>query len=69
MWDLIISHADKHDTAMVERLKDDMDGILVYVRFYSVPWRIHPIYLSKWVSRQVYSPRLLLHLSSKVTSP
>jgi hypothetical protein len=33
MWVLSISHADKHDAEMVERWKDDMDGILIYVRF------------------------------------
>jgi hypothetical protein len=33
MWILSISHADKHDAEMVERWKDDMDGILIYVRF------------------------------------
>ena len=33
MWILSITHADKHDSAMVERWKADMDGILVYVRF------------------------------------
>jgi hypothetical protein len=33
MWVLSISHADKHDSEMVERWKDDMDGILIYVRF------------------------------------
>jgi hypothetical protein len=33
MWILSIAHADKHDSAMVERWKADMDGILIYVRF------------------------------------
>ena len=33
MWILSITHADKHDSAMVERWKADMDGILIYVRF------------------------------------
>ena len=33
MWILAIAHADKHDGAMVERWKADMDGILIYVRF------------------------------------
>ena len=33
MWVLSILHADKHDSEMVERWKDDMDGILIYVRF------------------------------------
>jgi hypothetical protein len=32
MWILSITHADKHDSAMVERWKADMDGILIYVR-------------------------------------
>ena len=32
MWDLCLTYADKHDTAMFERWKDDMDGILIYVR-------------------------------------
>ena len=32
MWILSIAHADKHDSAMVERWKADMDGILIYVR-------------------------------------
>lgn len=30
MWILSITHADKHDSAMVERWKADMDGILIY---------------------------------------
>lgn len=34
MWILSIAHADKHDSAMVERWKADMDGILIYVRFF-----------------------------------
>jgi hypothetical protein len=33
MWILSITRADKHDSAMVERWKADMDGILIYVRF------------------------------------
>jgi hypothetical protein len=32
MWALCIAQADEHDTAMVERWKADMDGILIYVR-------------------------------------
>ncbi|KAI0298309.1 hypothetical protein BC826DRAFT_907178, partial [Russula brevipes] len=35
MWALCISHAEKHDAAMVERWKDDMDGILVYTGVFS----------------------------------
>ena len=35
MWDLCLTYAEKHDIAMVERWKDDMDGILIYVRFSS----------------------------------
>ncbi|KAH9991404.1 hypothetical protein BJV77DRAFT_946490 [Russula vinacea] len=35
MWILSVSHADKHDAAMVERWKDDMDGILVYTGVFS----------------------------------
>jgi len=33
MWTLSISHATQHDTAMADRWKNDMDGILIYVRF------------------------------------
>jgi hypothetical protein len=32
MWALSISHATQHDDAMIDRWKNDMDGILVYVR-------------------------------------
>jgi hypothetical protein len=32
MWALCIAQAEEHDTAMVERWKADMDGILIYVR-------------------------------------
>jgi len=32
MWALSISHATKHDAAMIDRWKSDMDGILIYVR-------------------------------------
>ncbi|KAI9460120.1 hypothetical protein BJY52DRAFT_1263070 [Lactarius psammicola] len=35
MWGLCISQADKHDTAMVERWKADMDGILIYTGVFS----------------------------------
>ncbi|KAH9005865.1 hypothetical protein EDB86DRAFT_2876669 [Lactarius hatsudake] len=35
MWALCISKADKHDTAMVERWKADMDGILIYTGVFS----------------------------------
>ncbi|KAH9048803.1 hypothetical protein EDB84DRAFT_1455772 [Lactarius hengduanensis] len=35
MWTLCISQADKHDTAMVERWKADMDGILIYTGVFS----------------------------------
>ncbi|KAI0291172.1 hypothetical protein B0F90DRAFT_406678 [Multifurca ochricompacta] len=35
MWALCISHADKHDTAMVEGWKADMDGILIYTGVFS----------------------------------
>ena len=48
MWILSIAHADKHDGAMVERWKADMDGILIYVRFkkgYSSWRRFQPFYL------------------------
>ncbi len=31
MWSLSISHADKFDTAIADRWKADMDGILIYV--------------------------------------
>lgn len=33
MWALSISHASRHDDAMIDRWKNDMDGILVYVRY------------------------------------
>jgi hypothetical protein len=33
MWTLSLSHSTKHDEAMADRWKSDMDGILVYVRF------------------------------------
>jgi hypothetical protein len=32
MWALSISHASKHDDAMIKGWKNDMDGILLYVR-------------------------------------
>ena len=32
MWALSISHSGQHDDAMIDRWKNDMDGILVYVR-------------------------------------
>ncbi|KAI9454473.1 hypothetical protein BJY52DRAFT_724952 [Lactarius psammicola] len=35
MWALCIAQADKHDTAMVERWKADMDGILIYTGVFS----------------------------------
>ncbi|KAF8490153.1 hypothetical protein F5888DRAFT_1742581 [Russula emetica] len=35
MWILSITHADKHDSAMVERWKADMDGILIYTGVFS----------------------------------
>ncbi|KAF8272415.1 hypothetical protein EI94DRAFT_1718601 [Lactarius quietus] len=35
MWALCIAQADEHDTAMVERWKADMDGILIYTGVFS----------------------------------
>ncbi|KAI0247725.1 107-domain-containing protein [Lactifluus subvellereus] len=35
MWALCISQADKHDTAMAERWKADMEGILLYTGVFS----------------------------------
>ncbi|KAH9957473.1 hypothetical protein BJV74DRAFT_420364 [Russula compacta] len=35
MWDLCLTYAEKHDTAMFERWKDDMDGILIYTGIFS----------------------------------
>ncbi|KAH9058077.1 hypothetical protein EDB87DRAFT_1685723 [Lactarius vividus] len=35
MWAICIAQADKHDTAMVERWKADMDGILIYTGVFS----------------------------------
>ena len=32
MWAFCTAQADEHDTAMVDRWKADMDGILIYVR-------------------------------------
>lgn len=36
MWYLSLSHFTKHDEAMTDRWKGDMDGILIYVRFKAV---------------------------------
>ena len=36
MWQLSISHATQHDTAMADRWKNDMDGILIYVNFETI---------------------------------
>jgi hypothetical protein len=32
LWSLYLSEAHKHDTARIQTLKDDMDGVLLYVR-------------------------------------
>ena len=32
MWALSISHASQHDSAMIDRWKKDLDGIIVHVR-------------------------------------
>ena len=68
MWAFCISQAHKHDTAMTERWKADMDGILIYVRTDRIIFD-SPIHLSKPVCRRVCSPRQLLHSSSKATKP
>jgi hypothetical protein len=32
LWSLYVNEAQKHDTARIQTLKDDMDGVLIYVR-------------------------------------
>ena len=44
MWILSITHADKHDSGMVERWKADMDGILIYVRFFKSLVGVHNLF-------------------------
>ena len=69
MWTLSISHATKHDAAMIDRWKSDMDGILVYVRSEMAPRLfVTPFTFLTKLSRRVYSPRRLLRFSSKATS-
>lgn len=67
MWTLSISHATQHDTAMADRWKNDMDGILVYVRFGTIEPCLVRIDGTTF-SRRVYFPRRWLHFSLKATS-
>jgi hypothetical protein len=67
LWSLCNSQADKHDTAMAESWKADMNGILLYVCIQTVGFN-RPTHLAESVFRRVYSPRRLLYSSSKATS-
>jgi hypothetical protein len=68
MWSLSISQFSEHDAAMAERWKNDMDGILIYVRSTWFIGYCNPINVSGTFSRQVSSPRRLPHFSSTATS-
>ena len=35
LWTLYGKEAKSHDEARIETLKDDMDGVLIFVRLYS----------------------------------
>ena len=68
MWTLNISHAAKHDAAMVDRWKSDMDGILIYVRLKMAQTFGTPVTFLTTLSRRAYSLRRLPRSSLKATS-
>jgi hypothetical protein len=68
MWTLSISHFSEHDAAMAKRWKNDMDGILIYVRSTWFIGYSNPINVLETSSRQVFSLPRLPHFSSTATS-
>src|SRR5260221_4754138 len=67
MWTLSISQFSEHDVAMAERWKNDMDGILIYVRSTWFIGYCNPINVLGTFSRQVFSLRRLPHFSLTTT--
>src|SRR5258708_34300103 len=63
LWTLHLDEAKSHDEARIHSLKDDMDGVLIFVRVYISSFlpRAHASALS---IRPVYSPLLSLPSSS-----
>lgn len=58
LWTLYGKEAKSHDEARIQTLKEDMDGVLIFVRSYFV----HTCELPRansWFNRLVYFPRPL----------
>jgi hypothetical protein len=54
LWALYGKEAKSHDEARIQNLKDDMDGVLIFVR----PYFVLPITDSVIIHRPVYFPPL-----------
>ena len=67
MWTLSLSQFSEHDAAMAKRWKNDMDGILIYVRSTWFIGYCNPINVLGTFSRQVSSLRRLPHFSLTAT--
>jgi hypothetical protein len=58
LWTLFRDEAKSHDDARINTLKDDMDGVLIFVSSYHI-YTYGPSHTDAWPHRLVY---FLLHL-------
>ena len=55
LWSLYGKEAKSHDEARIQPLKEDMDGVLIFVRLYFVPAFDRFSYADTYLHRPVYS--------------
>ena len=53
LWTLFRDEAKSYDDARINTLKDDMDGVLIFVRSYPIS-TYQPGYTDPWPYRRVY---------------
>ena len=58
LWSLYGKEAKSHDEARIQPLKEDMDGVLIFVRPYFVCASNRLSHADAWLHRLVYSPPL-----------
>ena len=55
LWSLYGREAKSYDEARIQPLKEDMDGVLIFVRLYFVPAFNRLSYADTYLIRPVYS--------------
>lgn len=61
LWTLYGKEAKSHDESRIQTLKDDMDGVLIFVRLYSVCSTSRLGNIDARLNRLDYFPLLSLH--------